>query len=79
VLAFGDGGMTSFGANVFNMAVIGGLSFFLVKILLGRKISDKRLAASVFVSSWVSNIITLWRLVSKLEFILWLDKSEAQP
>jgi cobalt/nickel transport system permease protein len=57
-LALGDGGITSFGANVFNMAVIGALSFFLVKILLGGKFSDKRLAASVFISSWVSNIMT---------------------
>ncbi len=57
-LALGDGGITSFGANVFNMAVIGALSFFLVKALLGKKFSDKRLMASVFVTSWVSNVLT---------------------
>ena len=54
----GDGGITSFGANVFNMAVIGALSFFIVKVLLGKKFSDKRLVASVFVASWVSNVFT---------------------
>lgn len=57
-LALGDGGITSFGANVFNMAAIGALSFFLVKVLIGKKFSDKRLAASVFVGSWVSNVMT---------------------
>jgi cobalt/nickel transport system permease protein len=57
-LALGDGGITSFGANIFNMAVIGALSFFIVKLLLGKKFSPKRLAASVFVASWVSNILT---------------------
>jgi cobalt/nickel transport system permease protein len=57
-LAFGDGGLTSFGANVFNMAVIGGLSFFVVKFLLNGKSSKKRLAASLFVASWLSNILT---------------------
>jgi cobalt/nickel transport system permease protein len=57
-LALGDGGITSFGANIFNMAVIGALSFFIVKLLLGKKFRPKRLAASVFVASWVSNILT---------------------
>jgi cobalt/nickel transport system permease protein len=57
-LALGDGGITSFGANIFNMAVIGALSFFIVKFLVGKKFSDKRLAASVFIASWVSNVFT---------------------
>jgi cobalt/nickel transport system permease protein len=54
----GDGGITSFGANVFNMAIIGALSFFIVKLLVGKNFTSKRLAASVFVASWVSNILT---------------------
>jgi cobalt/nickel transport system permease protein len=29
--AIGDGGITTFGANLFNMAVIGAMSFFIVK------------------------------------------------
>ena len=57
-LAFGDGGLTSFGANVFNMAVIGALSFFIVKILLNGSSSKKRLAASLFAASCLSNILT---------------------
>jgi cobalt/nickel transport system permease protein len=57
-LALGDGGISSFGANVFNMAVIGALSFFIAKALAGKKFGDKRLAASVFVASWVSNVLT---------------------
>jgi cobalt/nickel transport system permease protein len=57
-LAFGDGGVTTFGANVFNMAVIGSLSFFIVKAFLSRKFSTKRLALSMFVASFVSNVCT---------------------
>ena len=30
---FADGGISTFGANIFNMAVIGGLSFYVVKLL----------------------------------------------
>ncbi|HEX9261667.1 MAG TPA: energy-coupling factor ABC transporter permease [Candidatus Bathyarchaeia archaeon] len=57
-LAFGDGGLTSFGANVFNMAVIGALSFFVVKALVKGKTSKKRLTVSVFAASWLSSILT---------------------
>jgi len=54
----GDGGITSFGANVFNMAVIGALSFFIVKAFLSRQFNAKRLAISVFVASLLSNVFT---------------------
>jgi cobalt/nickel transport system permease protein len=54
----GDGGITSFGANVFNLAVIGAFSFFIVKALLARKFSSRRLVVSVFVATCVSNILT---------------------
>ncbi len=57
-LALGDGGLSSFGANVFNMAVIGGLSFFLVKMFLNGKPSRKRLGVSLFAASWMSNVLT---------------------
>jgi len=57
-LAFGDGGLTSFGANVFNMAVIGALSFFVVKTFLNGSSSKKRLAASLFAASWLASILT---------------------
>jgi cobalt/nickel transport system permease protein len=56
--AFGDGGLTSFGANVFNMAVIGALSFFIVKALLIRGFTFKRLALGMFVASLISNVCT---------------------
>ncbi len=54
----GDGGMTSFGANVFNMAVVGALSFFIVKAFLSRRYNTRRLAFGVFVASCISNICT---------------------
>jgi cobalt/nickel transport system permease protein len=57
-LVFGDGGITSFGANVFNMAVISALSFFVVKFLLHGSSGKKRLGASLFTAAWLSNILT---------------------
>jgi cobalt/nickel transport system permease protein len=57
-LALGDGGITTFGANLFNMAVIGALSFFIVKAFLSRGFSTKRLAIGVFVASFISNVCT---------------------
>jgi len=56
--AFGDGGLTSFGANVFNMTVIGALSFFIVKACLMQGFSFKRLAMGMFVASLISNVCT---------------------
>jgi cobalt/nickel transport system permease protein len=57
-LAFGDGGLTTYGANIFNMAIIGALSFFIVKIVLLRGFSLKRLALGVFVASFTANLFT---------------------
>jgi cobalt/nickel transport system permease protein len=56
-LFFADGGIIAFGANVFNMAVIGGLSFFLVKRLT--KNSDRKgmLFISIFIASWLSVVL----------------------
>src|SRR5665811_1423417 len=56
--ALGDGGITTFGANAFNMAVIGVLSFFIVKAVISRRFSTKRLALGVFFASFISNIFT---------------------
>ncbi len=56
--AFGDGGLTSFGANVFNMAIIGAFSFFIVKAFLMRGFSFKQLALGMFFASVVSNVCT---------------------
>ena len=55
---FADGGLIAFGANVFNMAIIGALSFFVVKLLTRNSKSPKRFASSVFVASWLSVIVT---------------------
>lgn len=54
---FADGGIFTFGANVFNMAIIGGLSFFLVKALTRESSSHKRFFISVFVASWISMVL----------------------
>jgi len=53
-LFFADGGMLTFGANVFNMAVIGGLSFFLVRFLTKDPKRSDWFFSSVFVASWLS-------------------------
>ena len=55
---FGDGGLLAFGANAVNMAVIGGLSFFLVRLLARKSASGSRFASSVFIATWASAILT---------------------
>ena len=54
----GDGGISTFGVNVVNMAIIGGLSFYLVKIFNCKSFSKKQLGISVFAAAWVSNTLT---------------------
>jgi cobalt/nickel transport system permease protein len=54
---FADGGIVAFGMNLFNMAIIGALSFYLIKLLTRRNISQKWFAASVFIASWVSVVV----------------------
>lgn len=56
-LIFADGGLSTFGANVFNMAVIGGLSYFIVKSLTRESTSNRRFFLSVFVASWLSMVL----------------------
>src|SRR4030067_3154835 len=53
-LFFADGGVLAFGANVFNMAVLGGLSFFLIRLLNRNSHSNGRFVSSVFFASWLS-------------------------
>jgi cobalt/nickel transport system permease protein len=55
---FGDGGLTAFGANVFNMAIIGCLSFFMLKALTRKSTSPRRFASSVFLTSWLSVVLS---------------------
>ncbi|MFQ5758091.1 MAG: energy-coupling factor ABC transporter permease [Candidatus Bathyarchaeia archaeon] len=54
---FADGGLSTFGANIFNMAIIGGLSFYIIRLLSDEAMSQKRFLASVFVASWVSVVL----------------------
>src|SRR3972149_7731026 len=48
-LFFADGGILAFGANVFNMAVMGGVSFFLVRVLSRNSHINGRFVWRVFV------------------------------
>ncbi len=54
---FADGGLLAFGANVFNMAIIGSLSFFIVKLANRNSNSPRRFASSVFLASWLSVVL----------------------
>ena len=62
---FADGGILAFGMNAFNMAVIGGLSFFLIKLLTRGQGGSRRLIPSVFAASWIS--VMIGSLVAALE------------
>jgi cobalt/nickel transport system permease protein len=63
-LFFADGGIIAFGMNVFNMAIIGGMSFFLIKIFT-KKLDGKRFSTSVFAASWLS--VMIGALICSLE------------
>jgi cobalt/nickel transport system permease protein len=56
-LFFADGGILAFGANVFNMAVIGGLSFFLVNFLARKTNGKGMLFIGIFITSWLSVVL----------------------
>lgn len=62
---FADGGLLAFGANVFNMAIIGVSSFFIIKLLTRSSKSSKRFASSIFITSWLS--VVLASLAAALE------------
>jgi cobalt/nickel transport system permease protein len=53
-LFFADGGIVAFGMNMFNMAIIGGLSYFLIKALTRKNSDQKWFISSVFIASWIS-------------------------
>ena len=53
-LFFADGGIVAFGMNMFNMAIIGGLSYFLIKAFTRKNSSQKWFISSVFTASWIS-------------------------
>jgi cobalt/nickel transport system permease protein len=54
---FADGGKMAFGMNAFNMAVIGGLSFFLIKLFMKGEGGSRRFIPSVFAASWISVMV----------------------
>jgi cobalt/nickel transport system permease protein len=56
-LFFADGGLMAFGANAFNMAIIGALSFYVVKYMNRNPKSIKSFASSVFAASWLSVVV----------------------
>jgi len=56
-LFFADGGISTFGANVFNMAVIGGLSFFLVRFLAKDPKRSGRFFLSIFIASLLAVVL----------------------
>lgn len=53
-LFFADGGIVAFGMNMFNMAIIGGLSYFIIKALTRKNSSQKWFISSVFIASLIS-------------------------
>ena len=54
---FADGGILAFGMNAFNMAIIGSLSFFLIKLFMRGSGGSKRFIPSVFAASWISVMV----------------------
>ncbi|MEM0313052.1 MAG: energy-coupling factor ABC transporter permease, partial [Candidatus Bathyarchaeia archaeon] len=56
-LFFADGGIFTLGANIFNMAVIGGLSFFIIKIISGGNERGMKFYFGLFVASWLSIVL----------------------
>src|SRR5690606_10157614 len=52
---FGDGGITTMGANIINMGVIGGfVGFYSFK---GLKVASKSMPISAFISAWLACLI----------------------
>jgi cobalt/nickel transport system permease protein len=64
-LFFADGGIVAFGMNMFNMAIIGGLSYFLIKAFTRKNSSQKWFISSVFIASWIS--VMLGALITSFE------------
>ncbi len=54
---FADGGITAFGANAFNMAIIGAFSFLIVRVLVGKSERGIRYFAGIFLASWFSVVL----------------------
>jgi cobalt/nickel transport system permease protein len=51
--------------NMFNMAIIGGLSYFIIKALTRKNYSQELFISSVFIASWVS--VMLGAIITSIE------------
>ena len=54
---FADGGISTLGANIFNMAITCGLGFLLIKLLTRNVKGTGEFASRVFVASWISVMV----------------------
>ncbi|MCS7095999.1 MAG: energy-coupling factor ABC transporter permease [Candidatus Bathyarchaeota archaeon] len=56
-LFFADGGILAMGANIFNMAIIGGLSFFIFKLISGGNERGVKFYFGLSAASWLSVVL----------------------
>ena len=54
---FADGGISTLGANVFNMAITCGLGFLLIKMFTRNTLSTGEFASRIFIASWISVMV----------------------
>ena len=54
---FADGGISTLGANIFNMAITCGLGFLLIKLLTRNVKGTGEFASRIFVASWISVMV----------------------
>jgi cobalt/nickel transport system permease protein len=55
---FADGGISTLGANIFNMAIACGLGFLLIKLLTRNVEGAGQFASRVFIASWISVMVS---------------------
>ncbi len=55
---FGDGGITTLGANIFNMALTCMLGYVLIKLMTRKDMSTGKFATRVFIASWISVMVS---------------------
>jgi cobalt/nickel transport system permease protein len=58
-LVFGDGGITTFGANAFNMAIfMPFVAYFIFRLLNGHSLKKSRIVAASFAAGYLSLVLT---------------------
>lgn len=55
---FADGGLSTLGANIFNMAIACGLGYLLIKLFTRNLKGTGDFASKVFVASWISVMVS---------------------